>query len=121
MEAKILKQNETKEMLKKKLREDWMILAGNNDIISRIEDTVYTPGTEKNKDCKMIGSPHGWLFLCKNNKEIKEWMGNKPHFERIFYVNFPFFDGEQGEAEFTGWNYGYKEMAINDQVEELFT
>lgn len=112
-------------MLKERLKRNWMIILGPPNLVCYIEDTVYTPGTEKNGDFEAILSPGsrcGAFFLVRKNCDLKSFLGNPPDFDDMLVLEVL---GAEGRKLLTSVSLrrpmGDRGVCIERIVERLMT
>jgi len=57
------------------LKNDWILVMGEIECIQKLEFTIYTPGTERNKDFIVIFLPKLLqIVLVRKTKELQEYL-----------------------------------------------
>lgn len=80
---------EAKQYVKSKLLNQWVILDGDLDTIERLENSIYTPGTPKNREFEIaLLSPFQRIFLAKKNAALKKLFHDPPDFSGIIVITF---------------------------------
>jgi hypothetical protein len=91
VESKLLSKKSLKIKIKHLLQNDWIIIAGNLDIISQLEYSIYTPNTEANKDFISITPPTlKHFFMGKKTQRLKKFLKN-PYWDDLLGLNFKVF------------------------------
>jgi hypothetical protein len=104
------------EILKKKLQEGWIYVVGDSPCLEILENIVYPPRTEKNRDLWLsfatAGEKIAIFLLAKKTEELREFLGiSKEKFERLIGLEekydpssqrciheLCFFEGDRDEA-----------------------
>ena len=97
-----------------KLKGGWVILMGDMETIEMIERTMFTPGTDRDKDFALVmgkilpdNNTVGSLFLAKKTDLFKEriifWCGiNEDIYDKLVMINIV------GNGEGVVWDYSVR-------------
>jgi len=91
MELGMLFPDEVNGIVKNKLKNGWIMIAGDTDGFYNVENNVYPPKTELNKYFELYMHPNfpgGAFALCKKTKELKKHFDKLPDYERTIAIWF---------------------------------
>ena len=78
---------EVKEYLEERLQNGWCVFQGNASTIQALEEIIYTPNTEENKNFEIVGFNPS-LIIGKKTAKLKVLLGHPPEFKDIVIVSF---------------------------------
>lgn len=77
---KPLDTEEVKKLIKQRLLNGWMIVEGDGEMISYLEEKIYTPGTDRNElfqclmmSLKNVGKIY-FLYLSKKDSDLRKFL-----------------------------------------------
>lgn len=85
---------------------DWIFLAGNGEVIERLEQQVYTPGTSKSADFELYVFPSNLFYLARKNQDLREFLIRFPTMARdqawsnLLAINFYLDQSQLVRAQF---------------------
>lgn len=81
------RKDEIVRLIKDRLNDDWCIIEGQLDLLIRIENAVYPPGTKKNADYVMTGFPHT-VYMGKKTSDLEAFCNHPPDFDSVLLIKF---------------------------------
>jgi hypothetical protein len=80
-------QEGVKEYFEERLQNGWCVFQGNASTIQALEEIIYTPNTEENKNFEIVGFNPS-LIIGKKTAKLNVLLGSPPEFEDIVFVLF---------------------------------